>query len=77
MWRAHIHGDLTVAFQRGCDDATGGLNADFCFIGQAFVVHKAYETARTVTALFHFTAIGIEYAITEIRVWLCRSFHHQ
>ena len=34
--------------------------------GQALIAHEAHEAARAIAALFDFTAVGVEDAITEI-----------
>jgi hypothetical protein len=38
---------------------------------------KAHKAARAIAALLHLAAIGIEYAVTEIRLWVRSIFHQQ
>ncbi|MNG79928.1 hypothetical protein D3C79_385510 [compost metagenome] len=74
---AHIHAHQIVVGDAEHHASGLGADADVAFVGQPFQPHKAGETAGAVTALRHFTAVGVENAIVEIKFRIVRRFYHQ
>ncbi|MNO46854.1 hypothetical protein D3C76_371460 [compost metagenome] len=74
---AHVDTDLAVVLHVQLDDAALGFHADALFRGQALVQHEAGEAARTVAALLHLGAVGVEDAVAEIEVGVARRLDDQ
>ncbi|PRD25208.1 UNVERIFIED_CONTAM: ammonium transporter [Trichonephila clavipes] len=70
-------GDLAVVLHAQLDHAALGLDANDLLGGQALVQHEAGEAARTVAALLHLGAVGVEDAVAEIDVRMARRLDDQ
>ncbi len=75
--RTHIDRDASIVFQTRRDQPALGFHDDLAFAGEFLVVHETHEAARAIAALFHFAAVGVEDAITEIGIVALRFFHQQ
>jgi len=77
LWLAHIDANPAIIGNVQYNNAGQGTNPDLAFVGQAFLIHIAGETARTIPALFNFTTIGIENPVTEVHICCGRRFDEQ
>ena len=74
---AHIHSNAPVIFKMGCDDARHSLDANLALLGETFINDKLDEGTRAIAALFDFTTVGIEDAITEIHISAMGPLNYQ
>src|SRR5690625_2176168 len=65
---AHVHRHLLVFPHHQCQWTAGSFHLNLMFMRQALVMYETGETARTITAVLHFTAVGIENPVAEIHV---------
>ena len=75
--RAHIHGHTAIGLKAGRDDPGLRANADGLFAGEPPIAHETRKAPRSVTALLHLIAIGIEDAIDEVDVGRIGRLDHQ
>ncbi|MFP3471046.1 hypothetical protein R0J90_13470, partial [Micrococcus sp. SIMBA_144] len=63
---SHIDRDRVVVCFFKRDKACGDFRLQWIARGQFLFVHKTYEASGPISAMFHFAAVGIEYAVFEI-----------
>ncbi|MNY29752.1 hypothetical protein D3C86_1638120 [compost metagenome] len=73
----HIHAHQIIVGHAQHHAPGLGTDANIALVGQAFQPYKAGKAASAVTALRHFTAVGVKNAVMEIQFRIVRRFYHQ
>src|SRR5690606_15915197 len=73
----HVDRDLILPFQLQANAATGRADRDAIPVDQPLEAHETGETAGTIAALLHLTAICIEDAIVEVEFRVIGRLHQQ
>ena len=76
-WHAHRNTYHSVLFEFKLYDTFHSLGTDAFFVGQPLVVDKFHEAAGAVSALFYFSAVGVENTIFEVGFARFGRFHDQ